>query len=148
MCNEIKNAKPMRKTGLGWKIFSSRNGVEMLTLVWEQHYYNSVYQQLPYQNPSGFCFFPTKKEALLAFKLWPKGVRGSAQVRGGISHHLKRIRYHDGMRRKEDHFTGSRSWDIGLCQSFEILPDPGTAQAVERLAPTERSVPAEAEGGM
>jgi hypothetical protein len=114
MCNNIhkEHTVPKRKSGKGWKLFSSRG-----SLVWG-FYYRSRYADEwihwdDYYRGDGFCFFFTKKEAERALREWNK-------ITINKGNYIHRISYENALcRQKEDKFITGETFEIGLCKSFK-----------------------------
>ena len=86
--------QPIPEVGTGWKVFAARNQGQ-----WNEGL-KALVNRVPYRKDvegwvswidslnregDGFCFFPSKKEAMNAAKLWPDTVK------------VKKIRYEQGL---------------------------------------------------
>lgn len=118
MCNGVKDAVWISKSGYGWKLFKPLEEGKYGALCGEPSYFNINFREVVvglWLKELGFCFFLSKEVAETWADYWER--EGFKKPR------VLKIQYWGGKgRRMEERFIGWRGGvEIALCNSFRIV---------------------------
>lgn len=131
MCNKIHEtgARPIRKTGKGWKIFCEDGNPCFSSCDFLYHkssdgsiVWNTTMEHEFTLNPNaeqGFCFFLREKEAIRCLKAIKRCDDGSCDPMYD-DHHIRRIEYFDGMVRQKENEICDGTFEIALCKGWRF----------------------------